>query len=30
MGKETTRVPRTFTLQLKCDAVKLVVQEGKP
>jgi transposase-like protein len=29
MGKETTRLRRTFTPQFKKDAVRLVVEEGK-
>src|SRR2546423_1137863 len=29
MGKETTRLRRTFTPQFKKDAVRLVIEEGK-
>ena len=29
MGKETTRLRRTFTPQFKKDAVRLVTEEGK-
>jgi hypothetical protein len=29
MGRETTRLRRTFALQFKKDAVRLVTEEGK-
>ena len=29
MGKETTRLRRTFTPQFKKDALRLVIEEGK-